>query len=154
MAGKERGPLTEPMFYVLMSFLRRDMCGTEITEFVERRTRGRVRLGPGTLYTLLAKFQDEGFIQETEVDGRKRTYRLTDAGVKKGSLITITGDLELETFTRNDGSEGWRAKVTLYDWRYAHTSKPKNTPQNTPESDASGFSGADDCGEEGLPFGA
>lgn len=80
--------------------------------------------------------------------------RLTDAGVKKGSLITITGDLELETFKRNDGSEGWRAKVTLYDWRYAHTSKPKNTPQNTPESDASGFSGADDCGEEGLPFGA
>ena len=56
------------------------MCGTEITEFVERRTRGRVRLGPGTLYTLLAKFQDEGFIQETEVDGRKRTYRLTDQG--------------------------------------------------------------------------
>lgn len=80
MAGKERGSLTEPMFYVLMSFLRRDMCGTEITEFVERRTRGRVRLGPGTLYTLLAKFQDEGFIQETEVDGRKRTYRLTDQG--------------------------------------------------------------------------
>ena len=80
MAGKERGPLTEPMFYVLMSFLRRDMCGTEITEFVERRTRGRVRLVPGTLYTLLAKFQDEGFIQETEVDGRKRTYRLTDQG--------------------------------------------------------------------------
>ena len=80
MAGKERGPLTEPMFYVLMSFLRRDMCGTEITEFVERRTRGRVRLGPGTLYTLLAKFQDEGFIQETEVDRRKRTYRLTDQG--------------------------------------------------------------------------
>ena len=80
MSGKERGPLTEPMFYVLMSFLRRDMCGTEITEFVERRTRGRVRLGPGTLYTLLAKFQDEGFIQETEVDGRKRTYRLTDQG--------------------------------------------------------------------------
>ena len=80
MAGKERGPLTEPMFYVLMSFLRRDMCGTEITEFVERRTRGRVRLGPGTLYTLLAKFHDEGFIQETEVDGRKRTYRLTDQG--------------------------------------------------------------------------
>ena len=80
MAGKERGPLTEPMVYVLMSFLRRDMCGTEITEFVERRTRGRVRLGPGTLYTLLAKFQDEGFIQETEVDGRKRTYRLTDQG--------------------------------------------------------------------------
>ena len=80
MGSKERGPLTEPMFYVLMSFLRRDMCGTEITEFVEQKTRGRVRLGPGTLYTLLAKFQDEGLIKETKVDGRKRTYRLTGKG--------------------------------------------------------------------------
>ena len=80
MGSKERGPLTEPMFYVLMSFLRRDMCGTEITEFVEQKTRGRVRPGPGTLYTLLAKFQDEGLIEETKVDGRKRTYRLTGKG--------------------------------------------------------------------------
>ena len=80
MGNKDRGALTEPMFYVLMSFLRRDMCGTEITEFVERRTKGRVRLGPGTLYTLLGKFQDEKLIVETEVDGRKRTYHLTDKG--------------------------------------------------------------------------
>ena len=80
MGSSHRGPLTEPMFYVLMSFLRRDMCGTEITEFVERRTRGRVKLGPGTLYTLLGKFQDEQLIQETEVDGRKRTYRITPKG--------------------------------------------------------------------------
>ena len=78
MGGKDRGPLTEPMFYVLMSFLKRDMCGTEITEFVARKTRDR--LGPGTLYTLLGKFQEEGLIQETEVDGRKRTYRLTGKG--------------------------------------------------------------------------
>lgn len=80
MGAKDRGALTEPMFYVLMSFLKRDMCGIDITEFVDRKTRGRVRLGPGTLYTLLAKFQDEGFIQETEVEGRKRTYRLTPKG--------------------------------------------------------------------------
>ena len=74
MGGNSRGPLTEPMFYVLMSFLRRDMCGTEITEFVERKTRGRVKLGPGTLYTLLGKFQDEKLIH------RKRTYRITPKG--------------------------------------------------------------------------
>lgn len=80
MAGREKGPLTEPMYYVLMSFLRREMCGTEITEFVERRTAGRVKLGPGTLYTLLAKFQDEGLIAETSVEGRKRTYQITDKG--------------------------------------------------------------------------
>lgn len=80
MGSRERGVLTEPMYYVLMSFLKQDRCGIEITEFVERRTRGRVRLGPGTLYTLLGKFQEEGLIEETEVEGRKRTYRLTDKG--------------------------------------------------------------------------
>lgn len=81
MAGREKGPLTEPMYYVLMSFLRSEMCGTEITEFVERKTQGRVRLGPGTLYTLLAKFQDDKLIAETSVDGRKRTYRITEKGL-------------------------------------------------------------------------
>lgn len=80
MSGREKGPLTEPMYYVLMSFLGREMCGTEISEFVEQKTGGRVRLGPGTLYTLLAKFQEEGLIAETSVDGRKRTYQITDKG--------------------------------------------------------------------------
>ena len=80
MGGKERGPLTEPMYYVLMSFLKQDRCGTDITQFVEHKTRGRVRLGPGTLYTLLAKFQEEGYLEETLVEGRKRTYRLTAKG--------------------------------------------------------------------------
>ena len=80
MGAKDRGPLTEPMFYVLMSFLKQDMCGTEITEFVEVKTGGRVKLGPGTLYTLLAKFQDEGLIRETQVEGRRRTYSLTERG--------------------------------------------------------------------------
>ena len=78
--GREKGPLTEPMYYVLMSFLRQNMCGTEITEFVDRKTRGRVNLGPGTLYTLLARFLDEGLIRETQVDGRRRTYRITPKG--------------------------------------------------------------------------
>ena len=63
---KERGTLTESMFYVLMSFFRGQMCGIEITEFVERKTNGRVRLGPG--------------IRETEIQGRKRSYQITDAG--------------------------------------------------------------------------
>lgn len=80
MGGKGRGPLTEPMFYVLMAFLQGEMCGIDIAAFVEKKTRGRVKLGPGTLYTLLSKFQDEKLIEETEVEGRKRTYRLTSKG--------------------------------------------------------------------------
>ena len=80
MGGKERGALTEPMFYVLMALLRREVCGIEIAEFVERKTAGRLRLGPGTLYTLLGKFEEERLIEEIRTEGRKRTYRITDKG--------------------------------------------------------------------------
>ena len=66
------------MFYVLMSFMGKEMCGIEIAEFVERKTKGRVRLGPGTLYTILGKFEEEHFIEEIQVEGRKRTYRITE----------------------------------------------------------------------------
>lgn len=77
---KERSTLTESMFYVLMSFLHREMCGMKITEFVEQKTKGRVRLGSGTLYTLQGKFQEERLIEETQTDGRKRSYRITEKG--------------------------------------------------------------------------
>ena len=80
MGGKSRGPLTEPMFYVLMAFLHGEMCGIDVAAFVEKKTRGRVKLGPGTLYTLLNKFQDEALIEAIDVEGRKRTYRLTAKG--------------------------------------------------------------------------
>lgn len=100
MGIKERGPLTEPMFYVLMSFLRQEMCGIEITEFVSQKTGGRVVLGPGTLYTLLGKFQEEHLIEETQVEGRKRTYRLTE----KGREVYLAELERLRTCVR-DGEE-------------------------------------------------
>lgn len=80
MEQKTWDPMTEPMFYVLMAFLEQPRCGTEIAAYAERRTAGRVMLGPGTLYTILAKFQADGLIQETSVLGRKRTYHLTKLG--------------------------------------------------------------------------
>ena len=100
MAGREKGPLTEPMYYVLMSFLDREMCGTQITEFVEKKTAGRVKLGPGTLYTLLANFQDEGLIAEISVEGRKRTYQITDKGRE-----SFREELERLRACVNDGLE-------------------------------------------------
>ena len=83
MRSMSREPLkalTESMFYVLLSLLRQERCGTEIVAFVDGLTGGRVPLGPGTLYTILAKFQEEGLIRETAVEGRKRTYAVTDQG--------------------------------------------------------------------------
>ena len=72
MAREPLKVLTESMFYVLLSLLRQERCGTEIVRYVDDATAGRVPLGPGTLYTILAKFHEEGLIREAAVEGRKR----------------------------------------------------------------------------------
>ena len=72
--------LTESMVYVLMAFSCAECCGADVVAFVAGRTGGRLRLGPATLYTILAKFQEVGYLTETSVAGRKRTYAITAAG--------------------------------------------------------------------------
>lgn len=81
MPKKPMDILTESMFYVLMALCREPMCGTQIAEFIDRRTCGRLQMGPATLYTILGKFEKEDYIREVAVSGRKRTYRITEKGV-------------------------------------------------------------------------
>lgn len=71
--------LTEQMFYTLLC-LRREMYGMDILDRVPAMTGGRVSIGSGTLYTLLEQFLEAGLIQETRVEGRRRSYLLTDRG--------------------------------------------------------------------------
>ena len=80
MPRKSLGLLTESMLYTMMAFQTGPRCGTEISAYVESLTGGRVQLGPGTLYTILSKFQEVGYLREISVDGRKRTYVLTENG--------------------------------------------------------------------------
>ena len=80
MPKKAMDSLTEAMFYVLMAFCRGPMCGIDVAEEIERRTRGRLRIGPATLYTILGKFEKEKYIRQTAVEGRKRTYEITGKG--------------------------------------------------------------------------
>lgn len=71
--------LTEQMFYILMC-LKNECCGTDIMDKVQKITGGRVAVGPGTLYNLLEQFVDENIICETRVEGRRRSYILTEKG--------------------------------------------------------------------------
>ena len=82
MPKKAMDILTESMFYVLMALMTGAMCGTQIADFVDHRTQGRLLIGPATLYTVLGKFEKEGYIQETFVRGRMRTYKITEKGVR------------------------------------------------------------------------
>jgi DNA-binding PadR family transcriptional regulator len=88
--------LTEPMYYILMSLLK-EMCGVDIMEKVVQISKGRVKVGPGTVYALLSKFEKENMIRETEVQGRKRSYIITDKGKEilldeYRRLITMVND--------------------------------------------------------------
>lgn len=80
MPKKAMDVLTESMFYVLMAFCHSPMCGIDAAQFIEQRTQGRVLMGPATLYTVIGKFEKEKYIKEIQVEGRKRTYQITDKG--------------------------------------------------------------------------
>mgnify|MGYP001129027620 CR=1 FL=1 len=80
MPRKTLDTLSEPMFYVLMALRHQPLCGADIAQWVSARTEKRLTLGPGTLYTILGKLTDEQMIRETAVEGRRRTYTITEAG--------------------------------------------------------------------------
>ena len=71
--------MTEQMFYTLLC-LKSECCGMDILDRVPELTGGTVNVGSGTLYTLLEQFCAVGWIRETRVEGRRRSYILTEAG--------------------------------------------------------------------------
>ncbi|BDF68233.1 PadR family transcriptional regulator [Oscillospiraceae bacterium] len=81
MAREKFGTLTEQMFYILLC-LQSEWCGMDLMERVKEMTAGRVAIGPGTLYNLLESFQEAGMIRQTKVEGRRRSYRITQHGLR------------------------------------------------------------------------
>lgn len=79
MARETLQTLSEPMYYILLALLE-ERCGVDIMKKVEEISHGRIKVGPGTSYALLDKFMKEGVIQETKVEGRKRSYLITEHG--------------------------------------------------------------------------
>lgn len=79
MAREQLQTLTEPMYYILLA-LTQECCGVDIMEKVRALSHGRVAVGPGTLYAMLAKFEEKNIIRLTAADGRRKSYVITDAG--------------------------------------------------------------------------
>ena len=79
MAREKFKTLTEQMFYALLC-LKEECYGMDILDRVPNMTNNRVTIGSGTLYTLLEQFLEADMIKETKVEGRKRSYILTEKG--------------------------------------------------------------------------
>ena len=97
-------PLTEATFCILAA-LAVPRHGYGVMQRVEEASRGRVRLGPGTLYGALTKLLRQGLIARTgeaEVAGeRRKLYVLTELGRavvaaerhRLGELVTVRREL-------------------------------------------------------------
>ena len=70
-------------YHVLESLGEKPMSGSEIINEIKKRTNGRWKPSPGSIYPLLAWLQDSGYINELPIDqnGLKR-YQLTENGKK------------------------------------------------------------------------
>jgi DNA-binding PadR family transcriptional regulator len=78
-------PLTPALFHVLVALADGDKHGYAILKDVTQRTAGKVVLGTGTLYGIIKRLLDEGWIEEVRRrpagdDARRRYYRLTPFG--------------------------------------------------------------------------
>lgn len=82
--------LTEQMFYILLC-LKDECYGIDIFDKISALTGDQVTVGSGTLYNLLEQFLEAGMIREVKVEGRRRSYILTDKG--RGMLDNETQKL-------------------------------------------------------------
>lgn len=60
-----------------------DLTGTQIMQEFSDRTNGEWNPSPGTIYPLLASLEEDGFIETVKIEGRSKTYHLSDEGRKR-----------------------------------------------------------------------
>lgn len=89
MPKRKLDPLPSAAFQILLSLAGEDLHGYAIMRQVADQTNGRMRLGPGTLYSSIQSLLEEKLIQEVDLredaklgHERRRYYRLTSAGRK------------------------------------------------------------------------
>jgi len=80
MAREQLKTLTEPMYYILLTLME-PQHGYSIMQEVDRRTEGRVKIGAGTLYNLLSRFEEEKIIVQVSEENRRKVYTITDKGL-------------------------------------------------------------------------
>lgn len=76
---KKYCPMTETIFYTLLALLTPNH-GYGIMKFVRELTNERLKMGTGTLYTMLGRLVDDQMIHVVNEEDGKKTYQITDDG--------------------------------------------------------------------------
>lgn len=87
-------PMSETAYYILLSLLFEQRHGYAIMQYVEELTKGRIRLGAGTLYGTLSKMEKGGLIEVAAEIEKRKIYQITAFG-KDVLLTEITRIREL-----------------------------------------------------------
>ncbi|QBD75559.1 PadR family transcriptional regulator [Ktedonosporobacter rubrisoli] len=84
---EERLPLTQAAFHILLSLADGERHGYSIMRDISTHTKGKLRLGPATLYRSIKHLEEDSLIEESNArpdpaldDERRRYYRLTESG--------------------------------------------------------------------------
>lgn len=80
-------PLTPAVFHILLALVDNERHGYAIMQEVIESTKGRIKMGPGTLYGTIKRLLAARMIEESDErpdpeldDERRRYYRLTAIG--------------------------------------------------------------------------
>ena len=89
-------PLTPAVLHILLALSTEERHGYGIMKQVESESRGKVKMGPGTLYGSIGRMIEAGLIRESdkkvdpELDDERRVYyQITGLGQK-----TLAAELE------------------------------------------------------------
>lgn len=92
----EGGPMTEAMYYVLLALVHPNH-GYQLMSQIEEVSKGRVQMGPGTMYGVLTRLLKDELIVVINDDGRRKTYKITKDGISAlkyeyNRLISMVND--------------------------------------------------------------
>jgi DNA-binding PadR family transcriptional regulator len=105
---KASAPLTPAVLHILLAVSAKERHGYGIMKQVEADSRGKVKMGPGTLYGSIGRMIDAGLIRESdrkvdpEMDDERRVYyRITALGQKSlaaeleryREVVAVAGEL-------------------------------------------------------------
>lgn len=81
---KHYNQLPQVAFGILLALSLKERHGYEIIQQIEEDSNGKIKLGPGVLYTSIKQLRNRGLILEVKHkdDTRRRYYKLSDVGLK------------------------------------------------------------------------
>lgn len=80
MSREQLQRLSEPMFYLLLSVIDENH-GYAMMQDIRMLSNDRVKVGTGTLYSLISRFEQSGHIKKTREEERKKYYQITNLGI-------------------------------------------------------------------------